>query len=399
MKFLSVIDSLDPACGGPPKCALQLGRDLVNLGHEADFLTADGRDREWSRAESTALRQRTETVRILRKLPRFMRRFHRAGPNYDAIIIHGLWSLSTLALRLGVKLNRPYFLFPHGMLDPYFLGDARLKHIKKSICYRLGVVPVLERAEAVLFTCGEEMRLASISYKPVAGRRVAVRFGIEDPPTCLSPPSSQLSQTMAALFGKTKLLFLSRIHPKKGCDLLIDALASLLPAYPELHLLIVGPDEVSLVSQLKHQAKSLGVSESITWYGPTYGHDKWHLYRSAEAFVLPSHMENFGLVVAEALSAGVPALISERVNIHALVSKHQAGFTGPDTQAGAVGMIQSWMNLPKTEKEKYRANAVQLYEREFRSVFTAMDILGLLQTPRPGSIAEPLLTNERTAAL
>lgn len=116
------------------------------------------------------------------------------------------------------------------------------------------------------------------------------------------------------LDNKRLLLFLSRIHVKKGCDLLIEAFAEV-ASDDSLHLVIAGPDQIGWQADLQKQAKQLGIEQKITWTGMLSGDLKWGAFHATEAFLLPSHQENFGFVVAEALACEVPVLISNKVNI------------------------------------------------------------------------------------
>src|SRR6185369_13539161 len=119
-----------------------------------------------------------------------------------------------------------------------------------------------------------------------------------------------------ALKGRQFLLFLGRVHPKKGCDLLIRAFAkSLDKIAPDMDLVMAGPDQVNWVPELKALTKRLGVDNRVHWPGMLTGALKWGAFHSADALVLPSHQENFGIAVAEAMACCTPALISDKVNI------------------------------------------------------------------------------------
>lgn len=145
--------------------------------------------------------------------------------------------------------------------------------------------------------------------------------------------------------GKRVILFLSRIHEKKGCDQLLQAFAQVAGQDERLHLVMAGPDQGGWVQALKTQALDLGVAHRVTWPGMLQGEAKWGAFYAAEVFCLPSHQENFGVVVAEALACGKPVLISNKVNIWREIEKDAVGFVSEDTAAGAVQNLQRWLRL------------------------------------------------------
>src|SRR6185437_1538003 len=108
---------------------------------------------------------------------------------------------------------------------------------------------------------------------------------------------------------------LGRIHPKKGTDILIASFAASLAKNPDWQLVIVGPDQIGWQKELQALAESLGVSNRITWTGALAGSLKWGAFSASELFVIPSHQENFGIVVAEAMSCNLPVVMSNKVNI------------------------------------------------------------------------------------
>ena len=157
--------------------------------------------------------------------------------------------------------------------------------------------------------------------------------------------------------GKRFLLFLSRIHPKKGVDLLIEAFAKTCNDQTDLQLVIAGPDQIGLQKELERQAETLGIGDKITWTGMLLGDLKWGAYHCADAFILTSHSENFGIVVAEALSCHLPVLISNKINIWREIAEDQAGLVVDDTLDGSIDLINRWEQLGMNDKIEMRKNA------------------------------------------
>jgi glycosyltransferase involved in cell wall biosynthesis len=164
---------------------------------------------------------------------------------------------------------------------------------------------------------------------------------------------------------KKIILFIGRIHEKKGCDLLIRAYFDLGSERENYRVVIAGPDDNALAGTLKMRAEELGIASGISWHGMVAGAAKWSLMRSADVFVLPSHQENFGVSVAEALACGVPVLLTERVAIWEEVVSDHAGFADSDNQPGVSRLLRKWASTPAATKAAMRSNALACFNKRF----------------------------------
>ena len=229
------------------------------------------------------------------------------------MIVNGLWNYTALAALRALRGSRvPYFVFTHGQLDPWFRQFYPIKHAAKQLFWLFSEGQLLRHARAVLFTTEEEKLLTHNAFWPYRVREHVIGFGTAD---VAGQPERQIEafySRIPAVAEKRFLLFLSRIHPKKGCDILIRAFARHAHEFPGLDLIMAGPDQIGWQRELEAIAHAAGVSERIHWLGMLTGDAKWGAYWSAEAFVLPSHSENFEIVVAEALACGLPVLISDK---------------------------------------------------------------------------------------
>jgi glycosyltransferase involved in cell wall biosynthesis len=398
MHFLSAISSLNPADGGPVECVLQLQRNLTKLGHVFDLVTSDKPNAPWIRKVAFEPFCLGTSVHGKNLNPALIGFFRRNLQKYDAAILHGIWTFQNIAFLRAWDKECRFGIFPHGMLDPYFIKNFPVKHIKKSIYYRSVCVPLFKKAHAVLFTCEEEKRLAAASYGPPVGRRIVVRYGIDDPGFVErhAEGSSGLGAE-TGLAGKDVLLFLGRFHPKKGGDMLIGALARVAARAPNLHLAMVGPGEAGIINSLKALATRMGVGDRISWRGPIYGDGKWLEYKRANAFILPSHMENFGMSVAEALSQGCPVLISDKVNIFASITRSRAGYVEPDTLEGTTALLERWAATPTSQRSAMSASARRLFVDEFQAIHTSEDLVRVFRAG-DASPRDPRIVS-RTASL
>ena len=168
------------------------------------------------------------------------------------------------------------------------------------------------------------------------------------------------------LLGKEVYLFLGRIHPKKGVDLLISAFSQIARHNLNRHLVLAGPVTSSYHSYLDRLIRSLSIESQITWTGHLDGNMKWAAYSSSSLFCLPSHQENFGVSVAEALSASLPVAISSAVNIADRVQATGSGFVRPDTTVGTFDALQSWSSLDPDQRLLMSQRAYSLFINEFQ---------------------------------
>ncbi len=173
---------------------------------------------------------------------------------------------------------------------------------------------------------------------------------------------------------------MGRIHPKKGCDLLIEAFAKMLRTYPEWQLIMAGPDQLAWRAKLHQRAEELGIAKQLTWTGMLGGSMKWGALRAAEIFVLPSHQENFGIAVAESLAVGVPALISDKVNIWREILDDWAGIVAQDTYDGTCKLLQSYLELSEGKKRAMRKRARTCFSERFEIRKAAENLLRVLSS-------------------
>jgi glycosyltransferase involved in cell wall biosynthesis len=281
----------------------------------------------------------------------------------------------------------PYFVFPHGMLDPWFKRTYPLKHLKKWLYWPWAEYRVLRDAKAVCFTSEEERRRARESFWLYRGREAVVNYGTAAPEGNAEDQKRKFFQKFPALRGQRLILFLGRIHEKKGCDLLIEAFHRVVSvrrnALADLRLVFAGPDQTGWQAELHARARALGIDGQVIWTGMLTGDIKWGAIRAAAVFALPSHQENFGVAVAEALACSVPVLLSNKVNIWREIEADRAGLVASDDLGGIQRLIERWLALSGAEFLHLKANALGCFLRRFEVHKAAQSLTDLVLQSKP----------------
>lgn len=343
MKLLRIISSVKPEKGGPINAAREIDTLLTQDGHRVDVLTLDGAFAVDYPGTVHFMGPSRFGYGLNGNIRPWLEQHAR---DYDFFIINGLWQYHGFVARQVLnKLGRPYIVYTHGMLDPWFKHAYPLKHLKKWLYWPWGEYRVLRDARRVVFTSEEERIRARESFWLYRANETITAYGTSSPPLDDARLAHAFVTEHPQLKGKRVVLFLSRIHEKKGCDHLLQAFAQVAGQDARLHLVMAGPDQGGWVQALQAQAVQLGIADRVTWPGMLQGAAKWGAFYAAEVFCLPSHQENFGVVVAEALACGKPVLISNKVNIWREIEKDAVGFVSDDTTAGALQNLQRWLQL------------------------------------------------------
>jgi glycosyltransferase involved in cell wall biosynthesis len=378
MRILRVIASSDPRGGGPVEGIFRSARAMAGLGHFNELVCLDPPGSPWLavQAQDMAVHALGRLTRRYSWSSRFVPWLRSNAHAYDAVVVHGIWNYGSVGTERALRRSAtPYFVFAHGMLDPWFLTANPAKGAARRLYWRLFERRVLAGARSVLFTSPEELRQARSAYGDGFRARV-VDYGAASPPA--ADNGQAMRARLPALGARPYLLFLGRIHPKKGCDLLIEAFAAA-GELGDLQLVMAGPDEVGWSAALKATAERLGVADRVHWAGMLSGADKWSALHGAEAFVLPSHQENFGIAVVEAIACGKPVLISDKVNIWRDIEQAGAGLVDSDDRAGAQRLIEGFLALTTDERARMGRAGRHLFEARFTIEQAARDLAAALQ--------------------
>jgi len=307
LSICHVVDTLDPAAGGPPAVALHLAAEQVRAGHRPFVLHGKAAG---AGAGVEAFVEQVTGSQSLRRLEVSGGRGAVRGAaaqavgEADVVQMHGVWSRLILATgRAAERAGRPYILRPAGMFEPWSLAQ---KKWKKRIGLALGFRRLVDRAGLLHATADQEAeQFRRLGFgNPIA----VIANGVDAKAYDLAEDRGAVEAQWPVLGGKRILLFMSRVHPKKGLPNLVEAFAQVAGDAKDWHVVIAGPDSAGHAAAVAERAAALGIGERVLMTGPVYGPMKVRLMQAAEAFVLPTHSENFGVVIAEALAARMPVI-------------------------------------------------------------------------------------------
>ena len=379
MRILHIIGTLNPAAGGPTE-SVRVLLSYGPIGYSGEVVTLDDPNEPYLQNIGFpvhALGPTRTTYGFNRKLAAWLKANR---DRFDGVVVNGLWQYCGYAAWRTLAGNTPYVVFTHGMLDPYFKHAFPLKHIKTWLYWVPAEYRVLRDAYRVLFTSKAEKRLAEESFWLHRWNPYVVPYGASGPIGDPEVQKQAFFERCPAVKDKRYLLFLGRIHRKKGCDLLIDAFAKIAADDPSLDLVMAGPDQQSWSAKLREMAEKTGIGDRVHWPGMVTGDAKWGAFYGSEAFILPSHQENFGIAVAEALACGRPVLLADKVNIAEEIAEDKAGLMEVDTSAGTLQLLKRWIAMSEQEKKEMGERAFQCFHTRYDMRENAKAIIRLFET-------------------
>lgn len=287
------------------------------------------------------------------------------GIRPDIVHVNGCWLPAyAMTQRWAQAAGHKVVLTPHGMLEPWIL--RRHYWTRKLPALMLYQKKAVKQADAIHATAWSE-------------RDNLLRLGYNDKITVIPNGIDVDHIPIKSSWHRRKvLLFLSRVHRKKGINFLIEAVARLKERMRGYTVRIAGEGEEAYMDELKRLARSLGVEEIIRFEGGVYGDRKWELFRDADLFVLPTHSENFGIVVAEALASGTPVITTKGTPWRELESRHCGWWTEIGTDA-TTAALSAFLDTPDSELRAMGKRGRQLVEENYSAHKMAEDMVQLYE--------------------
>ena len=314
MKILHVMSRLRLEDGGVVRAVIDLAGASAEAGHSVAVATWDGADapETWNGSAGcprlVTFDQPTRTGSLSLSAAGVVRDEIRAA---DVVHLHTPWDqVNRTVGRLCESLETPYVVSIHGMLDDWSMSQRGLK---KRFYLAYAGRRLLERAAFVHCTAGAELEQSKVWYPRGTGRVVPLVFDIEPYRELPGPELARESFDIDS--GTPTVLFLSRIHVKKGVHVLVKAAAHLRDAGVECRTLIAGTGDLAYESGIRSQIDAMKLGDRVRLLGMVKGQEKVSLYQAADVFALPTSQENFGFVLPEALACGTPAITTKGVDI------------------------------------------------------------------------------------
>jgi glycosyltransferase involved in cell wall biosynthesis len=363
MKILHIALSLSPASGGPPKVIQGLSEALLEKGNEVFVFSSmknRGEDLIFPKNVTVKTFSKSFFSRIWKGHSFSLKKeLEKKISNFDIIHIHETWHYPHfIAYKLAKKFKKPFVVTPHGTFDLWCLN---YKGVKKKIFKFLIQGKILREASFVQALTENEL-IDIKSFEKNSNIKV-IPNGINIKDFGSNSPSQILIKKYPHLENKKIILFLGRIHPIKGLDLLINSFSSIAEKNKDIHLLIVGPDENNYQKQIEKIIKEKNSQKTITFTGPLVGKEKEEALNMSSVFVLPSYSEGFSMTVLEAMASKLPVIITHQCNFPE-ISENNAGIAiNPKVEELTEAMIKLLKN-PLLAQEMGR-NGKKLVEEKY----------------------------------
>jgi glycosyltransferase involved in cell wall biosynthesis len=368
LRILHVISGLDPENGGPTFALVGLAEAQHRAGLDVSVMAT------WQIRSGFALADRLRAAGVkveligqaygkLSRHPDLAAAVDRAVASADMLHVHALWEeIQHQAARAAQRRGVPYVVTPHGMLAPWSVAQGRWVHRWGKRAYlALRLRRNLDRAAAIHFTTPAERDL--VAPMRLKARALVEPVGIAFSEFADLPQRGLFRARYPQLGNRPMVLFLSRLSPQKGLDVLIPAFARL---KDDAMLVLAGPDYDNYGESVRRWVAEHGLQDRVIFTGMLHGVERVQAFRDADVFVLPSHHENFGIVVAEAMAAATPVVISREVNIWQEVVDAGAGAAVPGGAVDALAAeLKRWLDdsaMRQAAGQKARAFAQSHYD-------------------------------------
>jgi glycosyltransferase involved in cell wall biosynthesis len=390
LKILHVIPAVAQRYGGPSQAVFEMCRAIQRRGVDVLIATTDadgpgslhvetGRPIDYHGTQTIFFR-RQWSQRFGYSLP-LARWLSGNVKDFDAAHIHAVFSHPCLAAAKACRRRGvPYVVRPLGSLDPWSMAQ---KPLRKRLMWHLAAGPMLRQAAAVHYTAREEQQLAERSLG--IGNGLVIPLGIEMEKLNDAGSTGLFRQRHRSLSGMPYVLALSRIHPKKNLELLLEVFLSLAKQaeFEHWRLVIAGDGEAEYTKSLQALAEEKGGADKVLFPGWLGGADKSSALQNAALFALTSHQENFGIAVVEALACGVPALVSEHVNLSPEIDEFGLGWVVPLERASFSDTLAEALRSEGERKRRGQAGK-NFVAREFSWSKVAAELTDLYESIASG---------------
>ncbi len=337
LKILHIIPDLSPKTGGPVAALKAMSSSQAELGYDVSIATTDldhDKNLKIKNVKILYFKCNIKTIRYSHSLKQYLKN---NIIKFGIVHIHTIWQYPTyIAGKICKQYKIPYILRPCGMLDKW---SFKQKKLKKAIYYNLFEKKTIKNAEAIHF---------ATEYEHEESLKIINNNNYFISPLSLDSPIKKINN--APMVSEPYILFLSRIHPIKHPDLLIKAFSKILNDFSEYNLVLAGPCKDCYKQTLNQLIKGLNLTNKVHFPGIVHGDQKENLLKYADFFVLPSQHENFGIAAAEAMGAGLPIIVGEKVALGDDVIKYNTGLIVKLTADDIARAMKELLSSPAKRK-------------------------------------------------
>lgn len=365
MKHLHFVQALDPLRGGGMgAAALALHRAFLDLGVESTLVA--------TRSPDEAPADVPGVVQYVRRgvdkaffVPNLRSVVSPLVAQADVVHGHGFYvDVNRVVGGLAIRMGKPLVSHVHGIFEPWILERSR---IKKGVAHRLFEDRNFDYAS--LWRALTEREADQIRSAGIEAPIIVAPNGVD-----LAEYEAREPSPTTTIGGRRRLLFLGRIHPKKGFDILLPAVASIGKAFDEWELVVAGPDEGGYEAEVRALIRDLGLADRVSLVGSVRGADKVALFQSVDAFVLPSHSEGFPVAVLEAMASRCPVVVTRTSNVRG-VEDHGAGWECDPTAGSLEVALMRLVQVDDTERAAMGQRARRWVEEEYTWPSIAQTVL------------------------
>jgi glycosyltransferase involved in cell wall biosynthesis len=359
IRVCQVVPSINQLTGGTAFAVTNLAEALARQGIKSHVFTLDYSTRG-EQLKSDGINLHSQSANLLTRSlrgwsPQAQDALHQLAKEFDIIHSHGMWMFPNVyARQAAVQNNLPFVLSTHGMVESWSLNYSR---VRKKLAWNLYEKQNLKQATLFHATSKiERHSLQSLNLKqPIA----TIPLGVKFPSVSDRINRTVLIERFPQLHNKKWLLFLSRIHPKKGLEILIKVWADLINIFPDWHLIIAGSDSIGYQVKIVKLVESLGINKYVTFTGMLVDIYREAALANADLFVLPTYSENFGIVVAESLARGVPVITTKEAPWQDLQT-YRCGWWIDCTSQALTEALIAGINMSSEERQNMGKRGEQL---------------------------------------
>ena len=361
IKILSIIDSLELEKGGPSHSLIDIAIANQKNGIQHDILILGKRIKNKLKDKIKIISLDNSILKYGFSL-KLIFWLLKNRKNYDLFIVHGLWQFITLASRF--LLRGKYLVFTHGMLDPYF-GTEKFKTLKKKIYWFLFEKKNLLKSKFVLSNSKKEFHQFKNTFVNTNGIKFKiVNYGLFPKSLDFKINKEKFLKKFPFVKNKETILYMNRIDPKKGCDLLIKSFAKIKNKRNYL-LLIAGDTNSKYGKEMIKLKNELKQENHIYFLNFLKDQIKWGAYEYSNFSILPSHGENFGVSIIESLYAKTPVICSNKVGISNYIKKYKAGMVIKNNEQSIISTLEKSFHLNEEKNKKLKENSFKCFNDNF----------------------------------